>query len=156
MALGRPTIYNDDVLTKTREYIDSCEDGYTVIERPSVKDGKLMGNESHRVFKVRIPTIEGLAIYLKINKDTVQEWKKHEEFSVLISELLAKQATMLVSNSLSGDYNPMIAKALLAKHGYRDAIDTDITSKGEKVSMNPVTDGIAQEYEQKLKDSLTK
>lgn len=101
--MARPTIYNEQILIDTREYIELCEDGEKV---------------------VKLPTIEGLAYHLKINKDTIYSWRKEkdkEEFSELIDELLAKQARELINKGLSGNYNSTIAKVLLAKHGYRDA-----------------------------------
>lgn len=137
MPAGRPTIYNEGILLKTKEYIDSCKDGYEVIERPAVKEGKHIGNEDHRIAKVRIPTIEGLAVFLDVNKTTVYAWRKeYEEFSNLIDLLLAKQADMLISNGLTGEYNTVIAKVLLTKHGYRDALDTDLTTKGDRLSIS--------------------
>jgi hypothetical protein len=106
--MARPTIYNEEILLKTTEYIDTCKD----IEI----DNKLI--------KAKIPTIEGLARYLGINKDTVYTWRKEKlEFSELIEDLLAEQADRLVNNGLTGSYNPTIAKVLLSKHGYREGIE---------------------------------
>lgn len=115
--MGRPTKYGPDILKKTRTYIDSRVDGY---ERILKSKGKRSVMYEHK-FRVKLPTIEGLAVYLKVHKDTLQEWKKqHAEFSVLIGELLGIQADRLVNNGLTGDYNPTIAKVLLTKHGYRE------------------------------------
>lgn len=156
MAGGRPTLYNEAILTKTQEYISSCNDGYEVIERPNVKDGRELGTEAHRIEKVKLPTIEGLAVYLDINKDTIYTWRKeYEEFSDLIDKLLAKQANMLISKGLSGDYNTVIAKVLLTKHGYNDRVETDVTTKGESINMSTSEAiKIAKEYESKLKGTL--
>jgi len=42
---------------------------------------------------VRLPSIEGLAVYLNINRDTAYFWKKkHEAFRVILDKLLAMQA----------------------------------------------------------------
>ncbi len=113
--MARPTIFSAEILIQTQSYIDSCVDDL-----------------KEKV--VKIPTLEGLAVYLHINKDTVQEWRKvHDEFSVLISELLHIQGDRLLNNGLAGTYNSTIAKVLLSKHGYREATDSDITSGGEKL-----------------------
>lgn len=102
-TLGRPPIYSEETLTLTQKYIDECKDK---------RRGRL---------KVKLPTIEGLALYLKVHKDTVYAWRREKpDFSYLIEQLLAKQADALISNGLSGDYNPTIAKVLLAKHGYAE------------------------------------
>ena len=107
----------------------------------------------------RLPTIEGLAVHLEINKTTMYEWKKpfvgdnsqitpeendenvklHEKFSNLIDNMLNIQANELINKGLKSEYNSTIAKVLLTKHGYREGIDTDMTSKGEKVSVGIAT-----------------
>jgi hypothetical protein len=134
---GRPTDYNEEIIPKTKEYLALCED----------KEVNQGSEESPRYkLKVKIPTIEGLAVHLEINKDTIYEWcEVHPEFSDVIDTLRAKQADRLLNNGLSGDYNPTIAKVLLTKHGYREGIDTDHTTKGEKI-----------EDTEKLKDLETK
>lgn len=117
--VGRPTKYDEEILEKTREYIDDCED----VEADRESDIKA---------SVNLPTIEGLAYHLKINKDTIYTWRKEEgkePFSELIEELLAKQAKQLVNNGLAGKYNPTIAKVLLTKHGYREGVDNTTNDK---------------------------
>ena len=114
---GRPTDYSEEILTKTKEYIDNCNDTDE--------------DKEHNIkYKVNLPTIEGLALYLNINKDTIYEWRKEKpEFSEFIAKLLAKQAERLVNNGLSGDYSHVIAKVLLTKHGYREGIDQTTNDK---------------------------
>jgi hypothetical protein len=106
---GRPTKLNEDVLVQTQQYIDECED-------------------DQEKKKVNLPSIEGLALYLKVNKDSIYEWRKgtdaiHLHFSELIAQLLSKQAQRLLNNGLAGTYNSTIAKVLLTKHGYREGIE---------------------------------
>ncbi len=140
-AGGRPTSYSEDTVAKAREYIDSCEDTFVVLDRPNVKDGKHIGNEQYRKKIVKLPTIEGLALHLDVTRSTIYEWRGDEtkpEFSDIIDKLMSKQANMLANNSLSGDYNPVISKVMLTKHGYTDKVETDITSKGEKILVMPV------------------
>jgi hypothetical protein len=119
---GRPTKYNEDILIKTKEYIDSCEDEVT-----SIKNGD--GYKSK--IKVKLPTIEGLCLAIDIRKETLFQWEKEDdkkEFSDLIDNLRQKQADRLINNSISGDYNPTIAKVLLTKHGYREGLETKTES----------------------------
>ncbi len=105
---GRPTIYGEEILIKTLEYINGCRD-FEI-------DNKLI--------KAKIPTIEGLARFLDINKCTIYDWRKEKkEFSYLIETLLEEQADRLVNNGLTGSYNSTIAKVLLSKHGYREGIE---------------------------------
>ncbi len=116
--LGRPTKYSEEMLQKTQEYINECEDKYEIV--PVDGDEK----QTRTIHKVNLPTIEGLAYNLKVNKTTIYEWcKSHEDFSNVIDDLMAKQAKMLVSKGLSGDYSQVIAKVLLTKHGYREGLE---------------------------------
>ena len=115
--VGRPTEYSDKVLKDAQAYLDACED-----ETKQIITGE---SEKFTSYKekvvVKLPSIEGLAFYLKISKDTIYQWEQlHPEFSDVISDLRLKQAERLINNGLSGDYNANIAKALLAKHGYVD------------------------------------
>ena len=153
---GRPPKYNQEIIDKTREYIDCCEDENQQLIKQS-GDNKNGGYESfENKLKVNLPTLEGLAYHLKVNKDTIQEWRKdHSEFSVLITELLAKQAKELINKGLSGDYNPTIAKVLLTKHGYREGIDQTTNDKEISIPISdPRAKELAEEYEQKLKENL--
>jgi len=123
---GRPTKYSDTYVKKTKDYVDSCND-----ELVQIVSGE---SEKFTAFKekvrVNLPTIEGLAIYLKLHKDTIYEWeKKYKPFSDVINILRAKQVERLINNGLSGDYNPIIAKVLLSKQGYSEKTETNITTQ---------------------------
>ncbi len=136
--MARPTIYSNEIIEKTKEYIDSAINSYEVGTRPRVKDGKHQGEEEYLQSILRIPTLEGLAFHLGIHKDTIQDWKSQEdkqEFSVLIDRLLQKQADCLISKGLSGEYNPTIAKVLLTKHGYREGTELSGTN-GEPLQIS--------------------
>ena len=111
---GRPTDYNDKTVEKARKYIASCKD-----------EGK----------EVNLPTSEGLALFLKVTRMTLYNWaEKHKEFLYILEELNQEQAKRLINKGLSGDYNSNIAKLVLAKHGYKDKSEQDITSKGESIT----------------------
>ena len=122
--MSRPTKYDKLIVSKAQEYVDSCED-----EIKQVISGE---SEKFTTFKekviVKLPTIEGLALYLGIHKDTIYEWEKeYDEFSDVTNVLRAKQADRLINMGLSGDYNPLIAKVLLSKHGYKEGIDNEVS-----------------------------
>lgn len=123
---GRPSEYSDEIGVKARKYLKTCNDEYTEFHRTR-SDGS---NSFERIVNVRIPTIEGLALAIGINRDTVYDWKgKYLDFSDIIDELMALQADRLLNNGLSGTYNPTIAKVLLTKHGYREGIDNTTNGK---------------------------
>lgn len=129
---GRPTDYNESILSRTNEYLASCVD--EVKQVVSGESDKFTSYKEKTI--VKLPTIEGLAGFLGIHKDTIYQWVKiHTEFSDLINILRAKQAERLINNGLSGDYNPMIAKVLLSKHGYNEKTETGFTnSEGKDVA----------------------
>ena len=121
--IGRPTKYSESYVKKVKDYVDSCND-----ELVTVISGE---SEKFKAFKekvrVNLPTIEGLAIYLKLHKDTIYEWeKKYKPFSDVINILRAKQVERLINNGLSGDYNPIIAKVLLSKQGYSEKTESTV------------------------------
>lgn len=133
MNLGRPPIYTDEIVSKSEQYLSECID--EIEEYHKTRGDK--SDTYERIVKVKLPTIEGLAVYLGISRETVYAWEKEEDkksFSDILGKLRAVQANTLINNGLSGDYNPVIAKLLLMKHGYVEKQETDVTSKGESVA----------------------
>ena len=132
--MGRPTVYKKSYIALAQAYIDSCEDQEDEFH-------KTRGEKSdsyERVIRVKIPTVEGLAGYIGVARSTIYLWKEtHLDFSDIIDTLLEKQADILISNGLSGTYNPTIAKVLLTKHGYREGVDA--TSDGKAIQTQPIT-----------------
>lgn len=146
--MARPVEYNETYLIKANEYITLCED--KEVEQS-------LGNDRVEYkTKVKLPTKGGLANHLDVNRDTLYDWSsKYPEFSDIMERLGAEQEDRLINNGLSGDYNPTIAKVLLTKHGYREGVDTDITSKGKELNtIDPKVVAIAQKYEEEIKKNL--
>jgi hypothetical protein len=137
-AGGRPNEYTEEILTKTKEYIDSCVDEQRqLLKQANQEKGYEMYENK---LKVNLPTIEGLALYLKVSVKTLYNWEKDfPEFLQVMGELRQKQANALISNGLSGDYNSTIAKVLLTKHGYREGIDQTTNDKDLPI---PLLNGI--------------
>ena len=134
--MARLTKYTKDFVTKADSYIEACGALNEVKTRPKIESGIVTGEEQYASKRIKLPTIEGLALELDINRDTIYEWsKEHSEFSDIIEKLRKKQADMLINYGLSGDYNPTISKVLLTKHGYIEKQETDVTSKGEQVGV---------------------
>jgi len=110
MAGGRPTDYSDEICCKSRQYLRSFED-----------------------YGDAIPSVAGLAVFLKVARSTIYEWAKDEEkqeFSDIIQEILATQEKILLSKGLSGDFNATITKVILGKHGYTDKVEQEVKGEG--------------------------
>lgn len=138
MPAGRPTEYNTKILSKSKEYIESCVD---VIENYHKTQG-VKSDSYERIVNVNLPTIEGLALYLGVSRDTIYAWgEKYPQFVCIMENLRATQANKLINSALSGNYSAPIAKLLLAKHGYRD--ETTLTGPEGKpltITFDPVFD----------------
>ena len=133
--MARPTIYTQEVLEKTKEYlINYGEQGDTV------------------------PSVAGLASYLRIAKSTIYLWAGQDdkqEFSDIVARVLSRQGKTLINKGLDGKFNASIAKVMLSKHGYKEQTETDITSKGEQINtLDPKAVALAKEYEERLRKSI--
>lgn len=106
---GRPTKYTDDMPQRVLEWLKSKQD-------------EVKFNGSVPTLTVKLPTMEGLASHLDVNKTTLYEWEKdHARFSNALDRVRTEQHDRLISSGLSGAYNSTIAKLVLSSnHGYTD------------------------------------
>lgn len=114
---GRPTKYCQDILDKANLYLDDY-------------------NKKHDHI---IPSVVGLADVLDVTAKTLYNWseqKENSKFLHILERLNQRQHIKLINGGLDGSLNAQITKLVLGKHGYHDKVDTDVTSKGEKVSNN--------------------
>ena len=127
--MARPTKYDRSLLEKANEYIKACEDEETDWIKTS---GDKSTSYEHRV-KVKLPSIEGLALFLDVSRTTLYNWsEKHKEFLYTLRRIERIQKEKLISSGLSGDYSPVIAKLMLSSnHNMREK--TDLTSDNEKL-----------------------
>lgn len=106
---GRPTLYTEELLVKADEYLSfkmpwTGEDGIREV----------------------VHTIEGLALYIGISRETIYAWMKDadkQQFSDIVKNVLIKQAKGLVAGGLSEAFSGSITKVMMTKHGYRDAVE---------------------------------
>lgn len=131
--IGRPTKLTKDRIHKAEEYLQQSKDANEIVgdRKPIV------------VWKVKLPTIEGLANYLNVHRDSLYEWDKQDTelgkmFSDIFTRVKQEQAERLVNNGLAGNYNPVITKLLLSKHGYIEKQEQDLTHSGEVNFVNDV------------------
>lgn len=130
MPAGRPTKYEERFIDSVDEYLKANQD-------EEFEFHKTRGNTSdsyEKKIKVRLPTIEGFALFLGVDKSTLYEWgEKYDQFSYALEKIITEQKKRLLEKGLSGDYNSTIAKLILSSnHGMSDK--TDVTSGGEKIT----------------------
>lgn len=100
---GRPTDYGQEILDKTKYYLENY---------------LLVGDV--------IPSVAGLSHYIKIARSTIYDWAGQEnkkEFSDMLDEILSDQERTLINKGLKGDFSPVIAKLMMGKHGYSDKLE---------------------------------
>ena len=109
---GRPTKYDPSFVQTVDEYI------------------KTTGKE-----QTSLPTMQGLALYLHVDGDTLVQWgKRHKQFSAALKWLMNKQAEQLINDGIYGgkEVNATIVKLLLQNnHGMKERIDQ--TSKDKEL-----------------------
>jgi len=98
---GRPTKYEPGVFKKIEEYLQQC------------------GRE-----QTQLPSIEGLAIHLDVDSDTIRNWaKQYPGFSAQVKKIAEKQKQQLMDDGMYGgkEVNAAMAIFLLkVNHGMKD------------------------------------
>lgn len=130
--LGRPTKYQEEYITKVDEYLELHQD--TELEKVVLTSDKGYEKIDYKL-KVDLPTVEGFASFLDVNKTTLYEWEKlYQDFSNALNKIRTEQQTRLINEGLAGNYNPTIAKLILSSnHGMREKTETDLTSSGNEL-----------------------
>ncbi len=104
-AVGRPCELTDEILEKTKAYLEGYESCGDVI-----------------------PSIAGLSCELGKARSTIYQWKSDgasQEFTDMLDAILASQERKCLNKGLSGDFNSAITKLILCKHGYSDKPEVD-------------------------------
>ena len=110
MPAGRPTKYNPSFIQEVDKYLAT----------------KNKENTS-------LPTMQGFALWLGVDGDTLVEWsKKYKEFSAALKKLMLKQAEQLIDDGIYGgkEVNATIVKLLLQNnHGMKERQDVTTDDK---------------------------
>lgn len=118
VVMGRPTKYDASLVGKTKEYLLMC------------------GRE-----QTKLPTKQGLALFLGVDDETLNEWAKtYKDFSATLKELMLTQADQLINDGIYGgkEVNSTIVKLLLQNnHGMKER--TDLTTKDEHLPIQVVS-----------------
>lgn len=137
---GRPTKYNDKMIQEVYAYLESVAEDE---EYEFHKTRGLNTDTYEEKLNVKLPTIQGLSLWIGCNIDTLHEWGKvHPEFSDALQDLKKVQHDKLIEGSMSGKYNSTIAKLMLSSnHGYVER--KDVTTDGDKLNPNDAQKGEA-------------
>jgi len=105
---GRPTKFSDETIRKAEDYL-----------------------KNYKQYGDLLPTVEGLAVFLGVHRDTIHEWsKKNEDFSDILKKLMTLQAKILIQKGLQGKFSPSLVKFLLSsKHGYIEQSKMEVEEK---------------------------
>ncbi len=113
MPAGRPTKYNKALVEKAANYLNVYE---------------TLGDV--------IPTIEGLALYLDISRETVYDWcsdDEKQEFTDTVKKVTLKQKQGLINGGLSNNLNAKITQLLLgANHSVIEKTSQEVSGPGGK------------------------
>lgn len=134
----RPTKYNTRFIARIDDYLATRQDEeYQLVKT----DGEKSTTFENKV-RVRLPTIEGFAQFIDVNKTTLYEWEKlYPKFSNALEKIREEQRKRLLDNGLSGDYNPVIAKLVLsANHGMAER--SELTGPNGQPLYNPSADDV--------------
>lgn len=112
MKTGRPTKYDPLFVNELDKYLETT------------------GKE-----QTSLPTIQGFALWLGVDDETLTEWaKRYPEFSATFKRLKQVQAKQLIDDGIYGgkEVNATIVKLLLQNnHGMKERVDQ--TSADEKI-----------------------
>jgi DNA-binding transcriptional regulator YiaG len=130
---GRPPEYKEEYNQRVDDYLKERQDeDKRTIKQENEEKGYKMFDIG---LKVKLPTIEGFARYIGVNKTTLYEWeKKNSVFSNSLEKIRVEQKERLLNMGLSGDYNPTIAKLILSSnHGMAEKTEQDVNVKNPVV-----------------------
>lgn len=122
---GRPTEYKEEYINEVDNYLKVCRDTYKYDESVNAAGDPICIPH----FDVKLPTIEGFALYIGVGKQTLYTWAEiHPNFNDALDKIREEQHQRLMSGGLSGRYNPTIAKLVLSSnHGYAEKKETKLS-----------------------------
>lgn len=141
-AVGRPTVYSDDLIPQMLAYFNIETERIEEGEPIKDKEGNpLKDREGNLVLEKKVvvnkyPTLERFASKIGVSRDTLHHWATakledgtplHPEFSDTYTRCKDLATALLVEGGLEGNYEARIVQfALKNIAGWRDQIDTHV------------------------------
>ena len=125
--MGRPTDYKEEFIEKVDEYLEDNQDSYDSFVKQT------NGEKGYEIFdrglKVKLPTIEGFALFIGVSKRVLYEWEqKHDDFMHALDKIRTEQQQRLINSGLSKEYSSTIAKLILSSnHNMVEKTQADVT-----------------------------
>lgn len=147
-AGGRPKKYTtvkqmQDMIDK---YFTECDNGVKIRDK----------DNGRSIITYKPYTVTGLCMFLNINRDTLCEYEKQEQFSDTIKRAKQKIENWIEEHSLMGDTNPTVSIFNLKNNfGWKDKQEVDIGNADDKPFMTDVS-GLGTDDLVKLKEILAK
>lgn len=129
--MGAPTKYTEDHIEEIERYLEACRDEDLQIVKQRNEEKGYESYDNRLV--VKLPTVEGFARHIGVNKTSLYEWAKlYPNFSNALERIVDEQKERLINCGLAGTYQPVIVKLMLSSnHGMREK--SDVTTDGEKL-----------------------
>lgn len=89
------------------------------------------------------PIVEGLALWLETNKQTILNYEAKDDYKDVIEDAKLRIANHVMSRAMKGDINPTIAIWVSKNHyGYKDKteVDTNVTYSDKLDKMKTALD----------------
>lgn len=137
---GRPSVITQEVVEKTKRYLEEKKAAYEALHDDVDNEGKPKVD----IKKLKqLPSVADLSLSIGVSRDTI--WKHindkmfntngssvSEQFSCVVREIQALQEKVLLENGMTGLYEKSLVKLVLGKHGYAEAKTTELTGNAEK------------------------
>ncbi len=129
--VGRPEEYKEEYIKRVDEYLETRQDDEYEFHKTR---GEKSDSYEEKV-RVRLPTIEGFALFIGVSKQAMYRWEvDRPEFRNALDKIRQEQMQRLLDKGLSGEYNAVIAKLVLsANHGLREK--ADVTTDGKELKV---------------------
>lgn len=139
MPAGRLSLLTPEFIEQARSYLPNCVN--------------------------TLPSVEGLALYLKVSRASIYNWAELGEskdssdeaklFLDIYEELLCERSVRLQNGGVYNRFNPTITKLLLSKLGYIEKVESATKHSNDPDNPMPSTMQLTdEELDERIKEVL--